>query len=119
MTSIGALAKKKSAQDQNMAVIMHDESAAVFSWKGDNIKEYWDCILNDLIYLEDDGKGNIPNLIVDSGGDMNILIYKGINVEYLFLNYGTTPDPSSMDNVEFNMIQTIIRHRLEGEEMDK
>ena len=32
-----------------MAVITHDESDAVFSWQGEILEEYWDCILNDLI----------------------------------------------------------------------
>ena len=38
-----------STQKHNVAVITHDESAAVFSWKGDILEEYWDCILNALI----------------------------------------------------------------------
>ena len=60
-----------------MAVITHDESADVFSWKGESLKEYWECILNALIYPEDDGKGHIPDLIVDDGGDMTLLIHEG------------------------------------------
>ena len=50
-----------------MDVIKHDESAAVFSWKGESIEEYWDCILNALIYPKDDGKGHITDLVVDDG----------------------------------------------------
>ena len=57
-----------------MDVTMYDESAAVFSWKGGSIEEYWYCILNALIQPEDDGKGHIPKLIVDDGGDTTILI---------------------------------------------
>ena len=56
-----------------MAVIAHDESAAVFYWKGESLEESWDCILNALIYPEDDGKDHRPDLIVDGGGDMNLL----------------------------------------------
>ena len=41
--------KLSSNQDHSVAVINHDESAAVFSWKGESIEEYWDCILNALI----------------------------------------------------------------------
>ena len=38
-----------SSQDLTVAVITHDESAAVISWKGDSLEEYWECILNALI----------------------------------------------------------------------
>ena len=50
-----------------MAIIMHNESAAVFSWKGEILEESWDCIPNALIYPEDNGKGCRPDLIVDDG----------------------------------------------------
>ena len=56
-----------STQEHNVAVITHGESSAVFSWKGESVEEYWDCILNALIYPEDYGKGYRPNLIVDDG----------------------------------------------------
>ena len=38
-----------STQDHTVAVIMHDESSAVFSWKGESLEEYWYWILNALI----------------------------------------------------------------------
>ena len=38
-----------STQEHTVAVIAHYGSAAVFSWKGEILKEYWDCILNALI----------------------------------------------------------------------
>ena len=38
-----------STQEHTVAVIAHDESADVFSWKGDSLEEYWDYILNTLI----------------------------------------------------------------------
>ena len=82
-----------------MAAITHDEPGALFYWKGESLEEYWDCILNALIYLEDDGKGHRHELIVDNGGDMTLLIHKGTNVEDLLLNDGTIPDPRYMDNV--------------------
>ena len=50
-----------------MDVITHDGSAAVFSWKAESLEEYWYCILNALVYPEDDGKGHIPDLIVYDG----------------------------------------------------
>ena len=46
-----------STQDHTVAEISHDEYAAVFYWKGQSLKEYWDYILNALIYPGDDSKG--------------------------------------------------------------
>ena len=64
-------------QYHTVAVITHGEFDAVFSWKGESLKEYWDCIPNALIYPEDDGKGHIPDLIVDDGSDVTLIINKG------------------------------------------
>ena len=38
-----------STQDHTMAVITHDESDDVFSWRSESIEEYCKCILNALI----------------------------------------------------------------------
>ena len=50
---------------------------------------------------------------------MTLLIHEINKEEYLFLKYGTIPDPSPMDNIEFNIVQTIIKCQLEGGERDK
>ena len=78
----------------------------MFSWKGESLKESWDCILNVLKYPEDNCKGRIPDLIVDDGFEMTVLIHEGMRVEYLLLKDGNIPEPSSTDNVEFNIVQT-------------
>ena len=36
-----------STQEHNVAVITQDQSSAVFSWKGESLKEYWNLIMND------------------------------------------------------------------------
>ena len=104
-----------------MDVITHDESAAVFSWKGEIPKEYWECIPNALIQPEHNGKGHKPDLIVDDGdgGEMNIIIHDGNNAVELFLRDGTISDPISTDNFEFKIVQTIIKRQIEGGETDK
>ena len=38
-----------SNQDHTVAAITHDKYDAVFSWKGQSLEEYWDCIMNALI----------------------------------------------------------------------
>ena len=50
---------------------------------------------------------------------MTLLIQKGKKVEDLVLKDGTILDPSSMENVEFKISQTIIKRQLEGGKTDK
>jgi adenosylhomocysteinase len=108
-----------STQDHAAAVIARDESAAVFAWKGETLEEYWECTLNALTWQEDDGKGHGPDLIVDDGGDMTLLIHEGKKAEDAFLKDGTLPDPSSTENAEFKIVLTIIKRILESGETDK
>merc|ERR1711937_291646 len=108
-----------STQDHAAAAIARDESAAVFAWKGETLEEYWECTLNALTWQDDDGKGQGPDLIVDDGGDMTLLIHEGKKAEDAFLKDGTLPDPSSTDNAEFKIVLTIIKRLLEAGETDK
>ncbi|KAL3939728.1 MAG: hypothetical protein SGBAC_005593 [Bacillariaceae sp.] len=98
-----------STQDHAAAAIARDESAAVFAWKGESLEEYWECTLNALTWQEDDGKGHGPDLIVDDGGDMTLLIHEGKKAEDLFVKDKTLPDPTSTDNAEFKIVLTIIK----------
>ena len=108
-----------STQDHAAAAIARDESAAVFAWKGETLEEYWECTLSALTWPEDDGKGQGPDIIVDDGGDMTLLIHEGKKAEDAFLKDGTLPDPTSTDNEEFKIVLTIIKRLLEGGETDK
>ena len=49
----------------------------VFAWKGETLKEYWECTLQALSFP--DGKG--PHLIVDDGGDATLMIHLGVDGE--------------------------------------
>eukprot|EP00937_MAST-01D_sp_MAST-1D-sp2_P004813 g4813.t1 len=99
-----------STQDHAAAAIAVDKSAAVFAWKGETLEEYWDCTLKAITWPEDDGKGDGPDLIVDDGGDMTLLIHEGFKAENAFAKDGTKPDPASTDNAEFKIVlQTICK----------
>jgi len=108
-----------STQDHAAAAIARDESAAVFAWKGETLEEYWECTLSAITWPEDDGKGDGPDLIVDDGGDMTLLIHEGKKAEDLFLATGALPDPNSTDNAEFKIVLGIIRRLLEAGITDK
>ena len=50
---------------------------------------------------------------------MTLLIHEVNKEEDLFLKDDNIPDPSSMENVEFKIFQTIIKRQLEGGDTDK
>ena len=92
-----------STQDHAAAAIARDGSAAVFAWKGETLEEYWECTLNAVTWPADE-KGDGPDLIVDDGGDVTLLIHEGVKYEKL----GTPPNPDSTDNAELKCVYNII-----------
>ncbi|WP_222565616.1 adenosylhomocysteinase [Novilysobacter antarcticus] len=69
-----------STQDHAAAAIAAS-GTPVFAWKGETLEEYWDCTLAALSFP--DGKGGFlgPQLVVDDGGDVTLLIHKGYELE--------------------------------------
>src|SRR5678810_1399150 len=49
----------------------------VFAWKGETLEEYWDCTLDAVTFPGNKG----PQLVVDDGGDVTLLIHKGYELE--------------------------------------
>src|SRR6201989_417716 len=65
-----------STQD-NAAAAIAKAGVPVFAWKGETLEEYWDCTLEAVAHPG--GKG--PELVVDDGGDVTLLIHKGFQLE--------------------------------------
>jgi len=61
-----------STQD-HAAAAMAKAGVPVFAWKGESEEEYWECIEMQLGSFKD-GKG--PNLLLDDGGDLTLLIHE-------------------------------------------
>jgi len=101
-----------STQDHAAAAIARDESAAVFAWKGETLEEYWECTLNAITWTNPDKFGDGPDMIVDDGGDMTMLIHEGFKAENAYAKDGTVPDPNSTDNAEFKIVLAIIKRTL-------
>ncbi len=49
----------------------------VFAWKGETLEEYWELTLKAVLFPGDKG----PQLVVDDGGDVTLLIHKGYELE--------------------------------------
>ncbi len=65
-----------STQDHAAAAIAK-AGVPVFAWKGETLEEYWDLTWKAVSHPE--GKG--PQLVVDDGGDVTLLLHKGVEME--------------------------------------
>ena len=65
-----------STQDHAAAAIAA-AGVPVFAWKGESLEEYWWCTNQALNFA--DGMG--PQMVVDDGGDVTLLIHKGYELE--------------------------------------
>ncbi len=69
-----------STQDHAAAAIAA-AGVPVFAWKGETLEEFWWCTNESLRFP--DGKGGFlgPQLVIDDGGDVTLLIHKGVELE--------------------------------------
>src|SRR5690349_265287 len=93
-----------STQDEAAAAIAK-AGVPVFAWKGENLEEYWSNIELQLTAFQG-GKG--PNLILDDGGDLTLLVHKGVECE----KKGVAPDPKTATNEEMGVIFTVLSASL-------
>src|SRR6187397_839513 len=81
LTALGATVRWASCnifstQDHAAAAIAK-AGVPVFAWKGETLEEYWWCTYQAVVHPN--GKG--PQLVVDDGGDVTLLIHKGYELE--------------------------------------
>jgi adenosylhomocysteinase len=98
-----------STQDHAAAAVAEAKTSKVFAWKGETLEEYWWCSYQAVNWPGVDG----PNMIVDDGGDITLLIHEGVKAEAEFKANGTLPDPMSTDNDEFRVVLTLIKTVLQ------
>ncbi len=69
-----------STQDHAAAAIAA-AGVPVFAWKGETLEEFWWCTNQSLNFP--DGKGGLlgPQMVIDDGGDVTLLIHKGVEME--------------------------------------
>lgn len=72
----------------------------VFAWKGETLEEYWDCTLDCVTHPGMKG----PELVVDDGGDVTLLIHKGVEMEA-----GSDWVDSASGNHEEQVIKNLLK----------
>ena len=88
-----------STQDHAAAAIA-ESGTPVFAWKGETLEEYWDCTWKAIMFPKDKG----PQLIVDDGGDVTLLIHKGYEMEN-----GDKWVKTPSDNHEVKVIKDLLK----------
>ncbi len=66
-----------STQDHAAAAIAQS-GVPVFAWKGETLEEYWDLTWKAVVHPGNKG----PELVVDDGGDVTLLLHKGYEMEH-------------------------------------
>jgi adenosylhomocysteinase len=99
-----------STQDHAAAAIAAT-GTPVFAWKGETLEEYWDCTLDALSFP--DGKGGFlgPQLVVDDGGDVTLLIHKGYELEQGDESWVDSPSSSHEEQVIKNLLKRVREER--------
>ena len=78
----------------------------VFAWKGETLAEYWDEAEK---VFEFEGTG--PNVLLDDGGDITLLLHKGVEFE----KAGAVPSQDSTDNEEYKEVLRVLARSLEND----
>ena len=88
-----------STQDHAAAAIAA-KGVPVFAWKGETLEEYWELTLKAITFPGNQG----PQLVVDDGGDVTLLIHKGYELEN-----GSRWAYEPADNHEVEVVKALLR----------
>ena len=99
-----------STQDHAAAAIAAT-GTPVFAWKGETLEEYWDCTLDALTFTLPDGTLTGPELVVDDGGDVTLLIHKGYELEQGDESWVNSPSGSHEEQVIKNLLKRVAVER--------
>src|SRR2546422_2105940 len=94
-----------STQDHAAAAVAK-AGVPVFAWKGETLEEYWECTLNAVTHPGLKG----PELVVDDGGDVTLLIHKGYQLEEGD-DWINTSSGSHEEQVVKNLLKRVAKER--------
>ncbi|GGF56461.1 adenosylhomocysteinase [Marmoricola endophyticus] len=83
----------------------------VFAWKGETLAEYWDEAEKVFAFTDAEGNPAGPNVLLDDGGDITLLLHKGVEFE----KAGVVPPQDSTDNEEFKEVLRVLARSVEND----
>jgi len=85
------------------------QGVPVFAWKGETLPEYWWCTEQVVSWpADEDGTPGGPNMILDDGGDVTLLVHKGVEFE----KAGVVPSTDDTHSEEYAVILDVLRRSL-------
>jgi adenosylhomocysteinase len=101
-----------STQDHAAAAIVvgrdgtpeNPKGVPVYAWKGESLEEYWWCTEQVLLWPG----GEVPNMILDDGGDATLLVHKGAEFE----KAGAVPSADTADSEEYAVILGVLSRTI-------
>ena len=98
-----------STQDDAAAAVAA-AGTPVFAWKGETLEEYWDLTMDCVTHTLPDGTLTGPELVVDDGGDVTLLIHKGYELEQ-GSDWVNTPSDNHEVQVIKNLLKKVAKER--------
>jgi adenosylhomocysteinase len=100
-----------STQDQAAAAVVvgpkgtpeNPKGVPCFAWKGETLEEYWWCTEQALTWPD----GELPNMILDDGGDATMMVLKGATWEK-----SGVPSPKKGDSHEWKVFLATMKAAL-------
>ena len=80
------------------------QGVPVYAWKGETLKEYWWCTEQALVWPD----GELPNMILDDGGDATMFVLKGSEWSKDAVPNVTEEDPEDWREFVNQLEQSII-----------
>jgi adenosylhomocysteinase len=84
--------------------IDNPQGVPVFAWKGETLEEYWWCTEQAVNWPGGEG----ANMILDDGGDVTLLIHKGVEFE----KAGVVPSTDDTHSDEYKVVLDTLRRSL-------
>src|SRR5919107_1314762 len=84
------------------------QGVPVYAWKGETLEEYWWCTEQVLAWPADENGHTGPNMILDDGGDVTLLVHKGVEFEAT----GVVPEPTDEDSEEWRVVLSVLKRSL-------
>jgi adenosylhomocysteinase len=90
--------------------VENPKGTPVFAWKGESLAEYWDEAEKVFDFTDEAGNPVGPNMLLDDGGDITMLLHLGVEFE----KAGAVPGQDSTDNEEFKEVLRVLARSLEN-----